>query len=150
MLTTIPGKAVRDNFCSSGLKSFLGRRFSTEFFLVQKTLTASKRRRRPLTIALLTQKPLYPSGLHSKSTSTSDKCPAASNMYVPAVIYHRLRTKPSPKPAHGLCLSLLDGHLIVLQGIRSPTICELGPRLRACTEYFACCSYKETIEFIFY
>ena len=53
MLTTTPGKAVRDNFCSSGLKSFLGRRFFTDFFLLQKTLTASKSRRRPLTVALL-------------------------------------------------------------------------------------------------
>ena len=61
-------------------------------------------------------------------------------MYVPAEIYHRFRTKPSPKPAHGLCLSLLDGHLIVLQGIQNPSICELGPRLLACAEYFACCS----------
>ena len=63
-------------------------------------------------------------------------------MYVPAEIYHRFRTKPSPKPAHGLCLSLLDGHLIVFQGMRNLTICELGPRLLACTEYFACCSYR--------
>ena len=65
-------------------------------------------------------------------------------MYVPAEIYHRFRTKPSPKPAHGLCLSLLDGHLIVLQGIRNPSICELGPRLLACAEYFACCSNAST------
>ena len=87
------------------------------------------------------------------------RVPLSSRALVPL----RNRKRPSSKPllivefwtpGHGTSMwyfqpeskrcpqhaALLDGHLIVLQGIRNPTICELGPRLRACTEYFACCS----------
>ena len=47
-------------------------------------------------------------------------------MYVLAEI-PQAAYKTIPKTAHGLCLSLFDGHLNVLQGIRHPSTCELGP-----------------------
>ena len=50
-------------------------------------------------------------------------------------------TRASTLPVSHLSLSLLDGHLIVLQGIRNPFKREVGPGLLARAEYFACCSY---------
>ena len=64
MLTTIPGKAVRDNFCSSGLNSFLGRRFSTE----SENSYRLESRRRPLTVAL-PKNPCIPQTCTPKNSS---------------------------------------------------------------------------------
>ena len=64
MLTTIPGKAVRDNFCSSGLIRFWG----DVFLRNQKTLTASESRRMPLTVAL-PKNPCIPQTCTPKNTS---------------------------------------------------------------------------------
>ena len=57
--------------------------------------------------------------------------PAASNINLPVEIYRRLCKKPFAKAAHGLVLSLLDGLVIILNGILNPGMSELGLKLLA-------------------